>query len=203
MGGSHRGRRFMMATTCRALRPTPAEVAYAFMTDALALSAEQRAQLRRLGISEAAIDRDPGRESAPIRAAHVVFSARYFDFAREDDSEAVFVACARDLAGNASDIIAFDLAGRLASWLRREQLLGAHHVLAPRFDEPLRVFPNVWAWLRSDRDGVVILDWRRAPALLDGVTIAVDSVEFGQVLRQRLTRAAPPIVVRNLAEAAA
>jgi hypothetical protein len=156
-------------------------------------------------VSEAAIDRDPRRESAPIRAAHVIFSAGYFDFA-EDASEAVsvFVACARDWRGNASDIVAFDLDGRFAAaWLGREALLGAHHVLAPRFDEPLRVFPDVWAWLRSDRDGVVILDWRRAPALLDGVTIAVDSVEFGQVLRQRLTRPAPPIVVRSSAEAAA
>jgi hypothetical protein len=199
----------MMATTCHfdhgALGPTPAEVAYTFLTESHALSAEQRGKLLRLGISEAAIDRDPGRESALIRAAYVIFSAGYFDFTAEDDSDAVpvFIACARNWRGNAADIVAFDLAGRLASWLGREPLLGAHHVLAPRFDEPLRVFPDVWAWLRSDRDGVVILDWRRAPALLDGVTIAVDSVEFGQVLRQRLTRPAPPIVVRRRAQVAA
>jgi hypothetical protein len=55
----------------------------------------------------------------------------------------------------------------------------------------------------DDRDGVVIVDWRRAPALLEGVTIGVDDLEFGRVLRRRLTRPPPPIVVRCSAEAAA
>ena len=199
----------MSATTCHfddALGPTPAEVAYAFMTNSLPLTSPQRMQLRRLGASEAAIDHDPGLESAPTRAAHVIFSAGYFDFAPEDDSDAVpvFVTCARDWRGNASDIVAFDLAGRvIAAWLAREPLLGAHHVLAPRFDEPLRVFDSPVSWLRGERDGIVIIDWTRAAAALAGVTLAVDNVDFGKRLRQRLTRPAPPIVLRRRAQVAA
>jgi hypothetical protein len=200
----------MTATTSRSdlgtLGPTHAEVAYAFMTDSLALSREQRAQLRRLGVSEAVIDHDPGYESAPIRAASVIFSARFFDFAAEGDADAapVFVACARDWRGNANDMIAFDLDGRLAaSWLGREALLGAHHVFAPRFDDPLRVFDSPFSWLRGDRDGIVIIDWTRAAAALEGITLTVDHVDFGKRLRQRLTRPPPPIVLRRKARVAA
>ena len=80
-----------------------------------------------------------------------------------------YVSVARDWRGYASDIVAFDLAGRvIAAWLGREALLGAHHVLAPRFDDPLRVFDSPVSWLRGERDGIVIIDWTRAAAALAG-----------------------------------
>jgi hypothetical protein len=179
-----------------ALCPTSAEVGYAFMTESLALNGEQQSKLRRLGISDAAIDRDPGYESAPIRTARVVSSGRCFDFASEPEGTSAYVTVARDWRGDSSDIVAFNQAGRVAPWIGREALLGAHHVLSPRFEEPLRVFSNIWDWLRSDRDGVVILDWRRAAGLLEGVTLVVADAAFAGALRRQLTRAAPPILVR-------
>ena len=186
--------------------PAPAEVAYTFMTDLHSLSATQRAELRRRGVPDSAIDHDPGHEGGPIRVARVVFEQGFFDFASEDGPEATlaYVSVARDWRGYASDIVAFDLAGRvIAAWLGREALLGAHHVLAPRFDEPLRVFDSPVSWLRGERDGIVIIDWTRAAAALAGVTLAVDNVDFGKRLRQRLTRPAPPIVLRRRAQVAA
>ena len=186
--------------------PAPAEVAYTFMTDLHAPSAGQRAELRRRGVPDSAIDHDPDREGGPIRVARVVFEQGFFDFASEDGPEATlaYVSVARDWRGYASDIVAFDLAGRVsAAWLGREALLGAHHVLAPRFDDPLRVFDSPVSWLRGERDGIVIIDWTRAAAALVGVTLAVDNVDFGKRLRQRLTRPAPPIVLRRRAQVAA
>lgn len=114
----------------------------------------------------------------------------------------VFVACACYWRGNVSDAIAFRLGGLMASWLGRETLLGAHIVLAPRFDDPLQVFDSPLSWLRGERDGILIVDWTRA-AELEGVTLAVDSEEFGKRLRQRLTRPAPPMVLRRNAQAVA
>ena len=186
--------------------PAPAEVAYTFMTDSHSPSAAQRAELRRRGVPASAIDHDPDREGGPIRVARVVFEQGFFDFASEDGPEATlaYVSVARDWRGYASDIVAFDLAGRvIAAWLGREALLGAHHVLAPRFDDPLRVFDSPVSWLRGERDGIVIIDWTRAAAALVGVTLAVDNVDFGKRLRQRLTRPAPPIVLRRRAQVAA
>jgi hypothetical protein len=199
----------MTANICRcdevasSLGPTPAEVAYAFMTDSLALSAEQRAQLRQRGVPESVIDHDPGSAGGPIRAARVVYAAGYFDFSDEPEANVVYIIVARDWRGVSSDIVAFGLDGRTVPWLRREALLGAHNVLGPSFNEPLRVFPNILAWLRGERDGVVVLDWRRAAAELEGATLAVDDLVFGQTLRRRLTRPSPPIVVRHGAKAVA
>lgn len=188
------------------MQPRPAEVAEIFLTESRALESDERRRLRRRGVSESALDRDPGQESAQIRAARGVTTEHHFDFAEACDPQSipVFVACARNWRGVASDIVAFDTDGRYAvSWLGRESFLGAHHLFAPRLGNPLRVFRDRWAWLLGDRDGVVIVDWRRAPALLEGVTIGVDDLEFGRVLRRRLTRPPPPIVVRRSAESSA
>ena len=95
--------------------PAPAEVAYTFMTDLRAPSAGQRAELRRRGVPASAIDHDPDREGGPIRIARVVFEQGFFNFASEDGTEATlaYVSVARDWRGYASDIVAFDLAGRV------------------------------------------------------------------------------------------
>ena len=109
---------------------------------------------------------------------------------------------ARDQFGVTDDLVAFDDRGRLAPGLGRARLLGEQMILAPRLGEPLRVLEDVWAWLRADRDGVVILDWRVAARRLEDVSLCVDSVEFGQSLRERLTRPAPPIFVKTRQAAA-
>jgi hypothetical protein len=147
---------------------------------------------------------DPGYEGAPIRAGRVVFAAGVFDFADDEDEDAVaaFVAIARDERGITSDAVAFDAAGRVACSLKREALLGAQRVITPRLGEPLHIFPTVLEWLASDRRGVVVLDWRLAAGQLAGVSLKTTTVEFGRLLRERLARPAPPIFIEQ-SEAAA
>jgi hypothetical protein len=168
------------------------------------LDAQERAHMLRRGISDEAIDRDPYKQSGEVRSASVVFSEGYSDFARgEDDEEIVaYVVIARDWCGDTSDIIAFTDHRSIARWLKRTTVLGEQMILASRLCLPLRVFPDVWAWLRGDRDGVVILDWGRAASALEGIRLEAGSIEFGSILRKRLARPAPPIVIRGNAVAA-
>ena len=104
----------------------------------------------------------------------------------------------RDEFGVTSDIVAFDET-QFGLWLWRAPVIGQQMIFAPRLDEPLLVFEDVWAWLRAERDGVFPIDWKRTASLLEDTTLAVDTVAFGQILRERLARPAPPIFVRKAA----
>jgi hypothetical protein len=179
------------------------EVAEEFFSNSQRLDEAQRAWLLAEGISASAMEADPYRASGPLRFASVAFGEQYFDFAVGTDAMAVpaFIVIARNEFGVTDDMVAFDGQGRLATGLGRARLLGEQMILAPRLGEPLRVFEDVWAWLRADRDGVVILDWRVAARRLEDVSLCVDSVEFGQILRERLARPAPPIFVKIKAAA--
>jgi hypothetical protein len=174
------------------------EVAEEFFSNSRRLDDTQRAWLLAQGISASALEADPYYASGPLRYASVAFSEQYFDFAVDNDASAVpaFIVIARDEFGVTDDMVAFDGQGRLATGLGRARLIGEQMILAPRLGEPLRVFEDVWAWLRADRDGVVILDWRVAASRLADVSLAADTVEFGQILRERLARPAPPIFVK-------
>jgi hypothetical protein len=174
------------------------EVAEEFFSNSRRLDDTQRAWLLAQGISASAMEADPDYASGPLRFASVFFSDQYFDFAIGTDAMAVpaFIVIARNEFGVTDDMVAFDGQGRRATGLGRARLLGEQMILAPRLGEPLRVFEDVWAWLRADRDGVVILDWSVAVRRLEGVSLCVDSVEFGQILRERLARPAPRIFVK-------
>jgi hypothetical protein len=180
--------------------PAPHEVAAEFFMRSHGLSDEQRGWLRRRGISDEAMTADPPLlTSGPLRFAHVVFGRQYFDFGGdgEDGSSAAFVVICRDRNGMTDDIAAFDAQGRFATLLGRANLLGEHLVLSARLCQPLLVCGDVWEWLRADRDGVVILDWAAAAGCLEGLSLVVETVEFGQLLEGRLTRPAPPIFVKT------
>jgi hypothetical protein len=180
------------------------ELAEEFFNNSRRLDDTQRAWLLARGISASAMEADPYWASGPLRFASIAFGEQYFDFAVDADASAVpaFIVIARDEFGVTDDLVAFDGQGRLAPGLGRARLLGAQMILGPRLGEPLRVFEDVWAWLRADRDGVVILDWRVAASRLEDVSLCVDSVEFGQILRERLTRPAPQIFVKTRQAAA-
>jgi hypothetical protein len=175
------------------------EIAEEFFGNSRRLDDTQRAWLLARGISASAMEADPYCASGPLRVASIVFTEQYFDVAVDGDASAVpaFIVIARAEFGVTNDLVGFDCRGRLASWLRRAPLLGEQMIFAPRLGEPLRVFEDVWRWLRADRDGVVILDWRVAARRLEDVSLCVDSVEFGQILRERLTRPAPQIFVKT------
>ena len=184
----------------------PHEVAEVFLSQSRPLDGEQRDWLRGQGVSDAAVASDPNYEGGQLRAARVAFAGAYFDFAADDDESAVsaFVVIARDWRGYTADIIAFDDSGRVAQWEGREALLGAQRVLAPRLGDPLRIHRDPIAWLAGGREGVVALDWRLAAEQLAGVSLLVGNgdVEFGQLVRERLARPAPPIFIENQDEAA-
>jgi hypothetical protein len=174
------------------------EIAEEFFSNSRRLDDAQRAWVLAHGVSGSAIETDPYCSSGPLGFASVVFGERYFDFAVDGDASAVpaFIVIARDEFGVTNDMVAFDGEGRLAPGLGRARLLGEQMIFAPRLGEPLRVFEDVWAWLRGNRDGVVILDWESAARRLENVPLAVDDIEFGQILRARLARPAPSIFVR-------
>ena len=184
--------------------PTACEVAEQFFTNSIRLNDAQRAWLLARGISDSAVETDPYTESGPLRFASVVFGEQYFDFATTGNASAVsaFVLICRDWDGATTDIAAFNK-DRLALWLRRAPSIGEQLVLGPRLGEPLQVFDSIWAWLRGGRDGILPVDWKRTARLLEDVSICVNSVEFGQVLSERLARPAPPIFVKTKTRAAA
>lgn len=176
----------------------PHEIAEAFFINSRALNDADRAFLRDRGISDAALESDPFCASGPIRRATVVFGEQFFNFAvpEEGDAAPAFVVICRGWDGATADIAAFN-EDRFALWLGQAPVLGEQLVLAWRLGEPLRVFESVWDWLRADRDGVVPIDWRRTASLPENTPLAVDTVAFGQILRERLTRPAPPIFVKS------
>ena len=183
------------------------EIAEAFFGNSRRLDDEQHAWLRARGVSDAAVETDPYTKLGPLRFASVVFGEQYFDFAtagEDGNTSAVpaFVMICRDWDGVTADIVAFNK-DRLALWLRRASAIGEQLVLGPHLGEPLQVFDSIWAWLRGGRDGIFPVDWTRTARLLEDVSLCVDSVEFGQVLSERLARPAPPIFVKTKTRAAA
>jgi len=149
------------------------------------------------------------RSAAGLHVESAVFlPSGQFEFGRDlrdaTGAVAALITPALDGFGEIEDLAAIDLdSGAMAQWRGRAAVLGAEMIFAPRLGDPLRVFPDAMAWLAGNREGVVILDWTKAAAALDGVTLEVESVEFGRQLRQRLARPAPPIVVRVNGRAAA
>jgi hypothetical protein len=84
----------------------------------------------------------------------------------------------------------------LASLYGRVALLGQESIHAPRFNDKqaLRVHPTALAWLMAGRDGVVVVNPRKAaPLLRDAEPLEVASAAFGQRLRNLLTLAPPRI----------
>ena len=92
------------------------------------------------------------------------------------------------------DLLAIDPTRPDCWWLRRGQalLLGSIYVdLAIEAGCALPVYANPMSWLRANAEGVVILDWNAAPALL------LDASEFlaeDLALGDRLAAALAPAV---------
>ena len=88
------------------------------------------------------------------------------------------------------DILAFNPAQPDCWWLRRGQtmLLGSIYIaLALREGCALPLYSNPMRWLQADGEGVVILDWGMAPALLCDVDqFLVEDVEIGDQLEAAL-----------------
>jgi hypothetical protein len=103
------------------------------------------------------------------RRARVVFSKDLplFDFSDEDGERVVqaVVFLARDQDGEIADLVAWSPSPpRLASWQGATALLGAEEILAPRLTQEAALWVHMTPldWLKSDREGVVIIDPTRA-----------------------------------------
>ncbi len=158
--------------------------------------------LRGRGVPISAITHDFAGRPSFIREAWVVLIGDVgFEFARHcnDVSEAVpaLIFLARDVIGCVADIIAWHpSSGRLATWIGRVALLGEEEALRLRLDRCLLVHPDPFAWLRTGRRGVVVVNPRMASSVLENAgPFCVASVEQGKALREILTRRAPEIFV--------
>jgi hypothetical protein len=178
----------------------PPDIAAEFFAQTRPLNDAQRSWLLAREIPPVALDIDPGRPAAPVRAARVVFTERYFDFAEEHDEDARPALCviARDEFGIVDDLVAFDARGSIGRWLGRAVLLGEQMRFFPRVESPaLRVFADPWEWLRGERRGVVVLDQGRARWRLAGDVLAVDEPAFGRRVRDGLRLPEPQILVAS------
>jgi hypothetical protein len=176
------------------------DIAAEFFARSRALDDAQRAWLLARGIPLVALDNDPGRPAAPVRAARVVFAGAYFDFvgAENEDARPALCVIARDEFGIVDDIVAFDSRGRVGRWLGRAVLLGEQMRFFPRVESPaLRVFADPWEWLRGERRGVVILDRGRARWRLAGEVLAVDETALGHRVRDALRLPETKIMVAS------
>jgi hypothetical protein len=137
----------------------------------------------------------------PARAS-VVFDRRQplFDFAEEVGGEGAvpaFVFLAFDELGEPADLVAWaPREKRLAAWFGASSLLGAEELWTPRLTKEgaLAVFETPLGWLRAGREGVVVIDPRRAaPTLRLAEPLVAESIEHGEKLR-RVLKVKPPRV---------
>jgi hypothetical protein len=138
----------------------------------------------------------------PRRARVVFYEDRpLFDFLDEVGEQGVqaILFPARDHDGKIADLVAWSLSPRrLASWQGAAALLGADEILAPRLmqEAALWVHRTPLEWLKSDREGVVIIDPRRADlALRDFGPFFVHSNAHARELLELFRSRAPSVYV--------
>jgi hypothetical protein len=152
------------------------------------------------GVSESALC-----EPRPVLGDRVVFDVRgLFGFAREvgDEGAVNCFTIAVIATSGIVDIAAWvPITGRTALWLGCGFALGEEQVWGPRFDdEPLMVWRSPFAWLRSCREGLVILRPRVAHFNLGHLpALAVEDIEQGDELEKLLLPPKPSakIMVRT------
>jgi len=126
-----------------------------------------------------------------------------FEFGRYVDHEMVrdaLVALAFDRDGHTADIVAWRTGSEpfVASWLGQIGLLGEENLDGARLGEPLVVHPDPMAWLRSGREGVVVVDAIRAgPMLRQAGEMVVGSHAERNRLNAIMRVDLPKIIVRS------
>ncbi len=122
-----------------------------------------------------------------------------FEFA-EDGRTAVIIPCYDTIPGmldanperhveHLIDLVAVDVDQPDRHWRRRGEavILGAAYLdLAAEYGEPVPVFRNPVAWLRSGGAGVAVLDWVWVPDLLLGFDLIAEDVDLGNRLEAAL-----------------
>ncbi len=165
--------------------------------------------MKSIGIPVLALVSDLDGMGHCIRRDRVEARDGRFEFARYVNHEMVrdaLVALAYDRDGRAADIVVWRTGPQpfAASWLGQVGLLGEENLDAARFGEPLTVHANVMAWLRSNRQGVVVIDPVRAgPLLRQAGEMVVDSHHERNRLNAIMRVDLPKIIVRSYIRAVA
>lgn len=140
----------------------------------------------------------------PLRRDRVQFEVGWrFSFARHSEIdpriEWAITTLLIDQFGHAVDIAAWSPSmRRLASWLGRTVCLGEQNLCRPRLNEgaALRVHRDVLGWLCADRQGVVIIDNRKARfRLADHGPLLAEDLAHAAELRRDLSDPGPRIML--------
>jgi len=159
--------------------------------------------MKSIGVPVMALVSDLDGMGHCIRQDRVEARDGRFEFARHVNHEMVrdaLVALAYDRDGHAADIVAWRTGPEpfVASWLGQVGLIGEEHLDGARLDEPMVVHPDPMAWLRSGRQGVVVIDPARAgPLLRRAGEMVVDSHHERNRLNALMRVELPKIIVRS------
>lgn len=145
----------------------------------------------------------------PIRAARAVIDQGRIVFPNEmrvpEGLSGIFVVPVRDEGGSVVDIAGWRPSdGTLATWLGTAWCIGEDWLAEPyyvlRDDGALSVFATPMSWLRADRRGVVIIDYRAAARHLQslGTPLLAEDFTHGLALRKRLTIAPPVVLIPSI-----
>ena len=145
-----------------------------------------------------------GQQGVPVLAATVSFGRGCFEFERHHAGDApcrALVWPVWDEWGDQVDLAAWNpRSGAVGVWLGRVAMLGQEQLHRRAKGERLIVHATVLDWFRAGREGVAIVDQRRAVALLrDAGPLLVDDAAFGTQLERALTVRSPKIWVREAA----
>ncbi len=159
--------------------------------------------MKSIGVPVLALVSDLDGMGHCIRQDRVEARDGRFEFGRYVNHEMVrdaLVALAFDRDGHATDLVAWRTGPEpfVTSWLGQVGLLGEENLDGARFGEPLTVHANVMAWLRSNREGVVVIDPVRAgPLLRRAGEMVVDSHHERNRLNAIMRVDLPKIIVRS------
>jgi len=165
--------------------------------------------MKSMGVSVLALMSGLDGTGHCIRQDRVEARDGRFEFGRYVNHEMVrdaLVALAFDRDGRPADIVAWGMGSEpfVASWLGQVGLIGEEHLDGARLGEPLVVHPDPMAWLRSGREGVVVVDAIRAgPMLRDAGPIVVNSWIHKARLADMMTVKLPRIIVEPAVRAQA
>ena len=161
--------------------------------------------LRRKGVSEVAL-----AEPELPHVGRVLFHVDqpFFDFADDVGENGIdaLIFIARDALGDPCDLVAWTLNHRkLAPWYGAAALLGAEDILATRLtpEGALPVHRTPLGWLRAGREGVVLIEERRAALeIRDFGPLAAEDEVHAKELQQLFRRREPQIYVPKKRKAA-
>ncbi|MGY2052392.1 hypothetical protein [Methylobacterium sp. JK268] len=147
----------------------------------------------------------------PVRIDRVAFLGNdRFEFERHlrrerDGVVTAYTVTVRDVRGYVADIAAFHpRSGRVAVWRGACAMLGEEELFCARMRDALRVHLDPLGWLKAQRQGVVVVNDRRArPLLLEAGPLQCASVEHGRALLGMLSRTRLPTVLADAPEEAA